>query len=121
MQRAISMAGDKAKLHFAKIGVLMTNARLNHALHPTNLHVNKELYPLDTVNSRLPDPNWLRLWLDNEIAFNHKWEEKVERGILENFSALLTEKFNSPADLRQYRKRLESSPSNKNIHSITTA
>lgn len=121
MQRAISITGDKAKLHFAKIGVLMTNARLNHALHPTNLHVNKELYPRDTVNNRLPDPNWLRGWLDNEITFNDEWEGKVERGILGNFSALLSEKFNSAVDLRRYRKRLESSADDKDIPSIVTA
>ncbi|RYY76977.1 MAG: ferritin [Gammaproteobacteria bacterium] len=107
MQRAVSSYGADAKLHFAKIGVLMTNARLNHALHPTNLHVNKELYPKDTVNSRLPDPAWLREWLDKEIKFDQSWEEKVEKGILGNFSALLQNNFSSPADLRQYRKQLE--------------
>ncbi len=117
MQRAISLTGENAKLHFAKIGVLMTNARLNHALHPTNLHVNKELYPRDTVNSRLPDPTWLRLWLDNEIAFSNEWEQKVEKGILGNFSSLLAEKFHTPADLRHYRKRLEESFGQKSLNS----
>lgn len=107
MQRAISAHGHEAKQQFAKIGVLMTNARLNHALHPTNLHVNKELYPRDTVNSRLPDPNWLREWLDREIKFDQAWETKVENGILGNFSSLLHEKFNNSAELRFYRKQLE--------------
>ncbi len=108
MQRAISAQGENAKLHFAKIGVLMTNARLNHALHPTNLHVNKELYPRDTVNSRLPDPDWLRQWLDTEIKFDQSWEKKVEDGILGNFSSLLQKPFSSSAELRHYRKQLES-------------
>jgi hypothetical protein len=107
MQRAISSHGKNAKLHFAKIGVLMTNARLNHALHPTNLHVNKELYPRDTVNSRLPDPGWLREWLDKEIKFDQSWERKVEDGILGNFSSLLQNQFSSSADLRHYRKKIE--------------
>ena len=107
MQRAILTHGDEAKLQFVKIGVLMTNARLNRALHPTNLHVNKELYPLDTVNSRLPDPDWLREWLDREIKFDQSWEKKVENGILGNFSSLLKNKFSSAADLREYRKQLE--------------
>jgi len=107
MQRAISIHGADAKVHFAKIGVLMTNARLNHALHPTNLHVNKELYPRDTVNSRLPDPSWLREWLDKEIKFDQSWEKKVEDGILGNFSSLLQNKFSSSTDLRHYRKKLE--------------
>ncbi|MET0357330.1 MAG: hypothetical protein ABW044_11155 [Cellvibrio sp.] len=107
MQRAISTHGDEAKRQFSKIGVLMTNARLNHALHPTNLHVNKELYPRDTVNSRLPDPAWLREWLDKEIKFDQTWEKKVEKGILGNFSSLLQNQFNSSAELRQYRKQLD--------------
>ncbi|PUA28233.1 MAG: ferritin [Cellvibrio sp. 79] len=107
MQRAIQKFGDTARLNFAKIGVLMTNARLNPALHPTNLHVNKELYPRDTITSRLPDPDWLRRWLDNEIKFDVEWESKVEQGILGNMSALLSQKFKTSADLRQYRKKLE--------------
>lgn len=107
MQRAIAAHGNAAKLHFAKIGVLMTNTRMNPAMHPTNLHVNKDLYPRDTITSRLPDPNWLRRWLDQEIKFDQQWEQKVEQGILGNMSSLLSEKFTSPADLRQYRKQLE--------------
>lgn len=120
MQRAIQKYGDTAKLHFAKIGVLMTNARLNPALHPTNLHVNKELYPRDTITSRLPDPEWLRRWLDNEIKFDIEWENKVEQGILGNLSALLSQKFESSADLRQYRKKLEIVSSNSARKEIET-
>ncbi len=107
MQHAIVKFGDAAKLHFAKIGVLMTNARLNPAMHPTNLHVNKDLYPRDTITSRLPDPAWLRNWLNDEIKFDDQWEHKVEQGILGSMSALFSEKFASSADLRQYRKQLE--------------
>ena len=59
MKKAVERAETTAKLAFSKIGVLMTNARLNKAMHPTNLHVNKELFPMDTVNSRLPEPSWL--------------------------------------------------------------
>lgn len=107
MKQAVAEQGNAAKLHFAKIAVLMTNPRVNPALHPTNLHVNQELYPRDTITSRLPDPAWLRHWLDQEIKFDLEWEKKVEKGILGNLSALFSEKLSSPAELRHYRKRLE--------------
>ena len=38
--------------------------RTAQALHPTNLHVNAKLFPRDTIQSRLPDPEWLERWLD---------------------------------------------------------
>ena len=34
---------------------------------PTNLHVNRALFPNDTVQGRLPDPGWLDRWLDEPI------------------------------------------------------
>lgn len=108
MQRAIGRHGDEARLAFAKIGVLMTNVRLNKAMHPTNLHVNRSLYPHDTVNGRLPDPTWLETWLSQEIGFDDEWERKVETGILQNYSHLLSEKLQSPAQLRQLRRKLTS-------------
>lgn len=107
MIRAVEQYGDQAKLHFAKIAVLMSNAKVNPALHPTNLHVNKELYPRDTINSRLPDPAWLRRWLDHEIKFDNEWEAKVQQGIFGNLSMLFSEKISSASELRSYRKRLE--------------
>lgn len=106
MQRALESHGDKAKEAFAKVGILMTNARINRAMHPTNLHVNKSLFPNDTVNGRLPDPDWLAQWLDNEICFDRRWEDRVNRGILQNLSALLGETFDTPRSLRQYQKSL---------------
>jgi hypothetical protein len=63
--------GDEAKAAFAKVGVLMASARRTaQALHPTNLHVNKALFPRDTIQSRLPDPEWLEHWLDKQIQFD---------------------------------------------------
>ena len=60
MKRAIGRFGDNARAAFARIGVLMASARrTEQALHPTNLHVNKSLFPNDTVQSRLPEPAWL--------------------------------------------------------------
>ena len=60
MKRAIGKVGGEAKLAFAKIGVLMASSgKSGKPLHPTNLHVNKSLFPNDTVQSRLPDPEWL--------------------------------------------------------------
>ncbi len=45
MERAIERQGDTARMAFARMGVLMASIRTSHALHPTNLHVNKKLYP----------------------------------------------------------------------------
>ena len=106
MQRALADRCEEAKRSFSKIGVLMTNPRMNRAMHPTNLHVNKSLFPNDTVNGRLPDPEWLAQWLDGEIRFTNDWESKVEQGILQNLSALLGEKFGSSHALRKYHKSL---------------
>jgi hypothetical protein len=106
MGRAVKDTPVEAKLSFSKIGVLMTNPRMNRAMHPTNLHVNKSLFPNDTVNGRLPDPEWLRQWLDSEIRFTADWESKVERGILSNLSGLLGESFDTPSALRRYQKSL---------------
>ena len=60
MKRALQTHGDAARAAFAKVGVLMASARRTaQPLHPTNLHVNSRLFPRDTVQSRLPDPEWL--------------------------------------------------------------
>ena len=60
MKRAIGKFGNEAKTAFTKVGVLMASARRTaQALHPTNLHVNKSLFPRDTIQSRLPNPEWL--------------------------------------------------------------
>lgn len=74
MRRAVAKFGDEARQAFAKVGVLMASARRTaQALHPTNLHVSKAHYPRDTVQSRLPDPEWLEAWLDTQIKFDAKW------------------------------------------------
>ncbi|MBM7125418.1 ferritin [Dyella flava] len=106
MRKSLKSKTREASLAFAKIGVLMTNARLNKAMHPTNLHVNKRLYPDDTVNGRLPDPEWLEHWLSNEIRFDSQWEKKVELGILSNLSGLLGHEFPNSHALRSYHKHL---------------
>ncbi len=83
MKRAIGKVGGEAKLAFAKIGVLMASSgKSAKPLHPTNLHVNKALFPNDTVQSRLPDPEWLERWLDTQIQFDKVWESRVVNGIL---------------------------------------
>src|SRR5436190_5683653 len=85
MKRAMQKFGDEAKAAFAKIGMLMVSSgRSGKPLHPTNLHVNHELFPNDTVQSRLPDPEWLERWLDKQIDFNKDWEKKVVTMILKN-------------------------------------
>ncbi|SHH22915.1 ferritin [Pollutimonas bauzanensis] len=99
--------GASARIAFAKIGVLMASAhRTPQALHPTNLHVNKDMYPLDTVQSKLPSPGWLENWLDNQIHFDKEWEGKVSSRILHNMSLLMETSFNTVQDLNRYRKVL---------------
>ncbi len=107
MKRAIQNVGLEAKSAFAKVGVLMASARRTaQALHPTNLHVNKALYPLDTVQSRLPDPDGLAQWLDSQIRFDATWENKVVERILHNMSLLMEHSFATVQELNKYRKSL---------------
>ena len=107
MKRAISRSGDTARAAFAKIGVLMaSSSRSAKPLHPTNLHVNQALFPNDTVQSRLPNPDWLEHWLDTQIQFDKSCESRVVGGILRNLSSLLGEAFDKVSDLNRYRKRV---------------
>jgi hypothetical protein len=107
MKRAIDRVGDEARAAFAKIGMLMaSSARSSKPLHPTNLHVNKTLYPQDTVQSKLPDPEWLERWLDEQIAFDRTWEAKVVGAILRNLSILFHCTLDSVQDLNRYRKAI---------------
>jgi hypothetical protein len=107
MKKSLSELGDTARAAFAKIGVLMASAkRTDKALHPTNLHVNQSLFPLDTIQSRLPDPDWLEHWLDKQIKFDKEWETKVVERILHNLSLLFERTFTSVQDLNRYRKEI---------------
>jgi len=107
MRRAIAQVGDQARSAFAKIGVLMASAkRQSKALHPTNLHVNKDLFPKDTIQSRLPDPSWLERWLDPQISFDAQWADKVVGRILHNLSLLFGKSFASVQELNRYRREL---------------
>ncbi len=107
MRRAIERLGDEARLAFAKIGVLMASAaRAGKPLHPTNLHVNQALFPNDTVQSRLPDPEWLERWLDQQIRFDKVCENKVVQSILAKLSTLYERSLGSAAELNRFRKEL---------------
>jgi hypothetical protein len=107
MKRSLEQIGDHAREAFAKIGVLMASARrTSQALHPTNLHVNKDLFPLDTIQSRLPNPDWLEHWLDQQIQFDSTWESKVVERILHNLSLLMERSFATVQDLNRYRKEI---------------
>ncbi len=107
MKRAMNKFGDEAKAAFAKVGVLMASARRTaQALHPTNLHVNEKLFPRDTVQSRLPDPQWLEHWLDRQIQFDAVWEGKVVERILHNLGLLMERSFGSVQELNRFRKEV---------------
>ena len=107
MKKYLAEVGDSARAAFAKVGVLMASARRTaQALHPTNLHVNRAMYPNDTVQSRLPDPVWLERWLDAQIKFDDVWESKVVERILHNMSLLFDRTFQSVQELNRYRKEV---------------
>jgi hypothetical protein len=107
MKKAIQDFGDAARAAFARTGVLMASARRqSKPLHPTNLHVNESLFPNDTIQSRLPDPDWLERWLDSQINFDETWEKKVIDRILHNMSLLLGQTFTTVQQLNRYRKEL---------------
>lgn len=111
MKRALVHKGQEfglqARLAFSKIGVLMASAhRTAQALHPTNLHVNKTMFPEDTVQSKLPSPGWLENWLDTQIRFDKEWEHKVSSRILHNMSLLMGSSFETVQELNRYRKDL---------------
>ncbi|MBL8517143.1 MAG: ferritin-like domain-containing protein [Betaproteobacteria bacterium] len=107
MRRAVEKEGLHALAAFSKIGLLMASSgRSGKPLHPTNLHVNKDLFPSDTVQSRLPDPEWLERWLDMQIRFDKIWEGKVVKGILAQLSKLTERTFETTADLNRFRKEL---------------
>jgi hypothetical protein len=80
--------------------------RTAQALHPTNLHVNKSLFPRDTVQSRLPDPQWLEHWLSQQIKFDAEWESKVVERILHNLGLLMNRSFETVQELNRFRKEL---------------
>ncbi|MGB7183687.1 MAG: acyl-ACP desaturase [Burkholderiaceae bacterium] len=107
MKKAVEEFGDTARAAFARTGVLMASARRqSKPLHPTNLHVNASLFPNDTIQSRLPDPDWLECWLDSQIDFDATWEKKVIDRILHNLSLLLGQSFETVQQLNRYRKTL---------------
>jgi hypothetical protein len=107
MRRAIDRLGDEARLAFAKIGILMASAaRVGKPLHPTNLHVAKDQFPNDTVQSRLPDPGWLEDWLDRQIQFDKLCEGKVVQSILAKLGTLYERAIADAADLKRFRKEI---------------
>jgi len=107
MRKALVTDGDKARSAFAKIGVLMASRRSKERpLHPTTLHVAKDIFPNDTIQSRLPDPEWLDHWLDEQICFGDEWEAKVIERILHNLAVLLEQPFSDARDLNKYRKQI---------------
>ena len=106
MKRALERDGDSARLAFARIGSLMANPHSARAMHPTNLHVNRSLFPNDTVQSRLPDPQWLEHWLSEQIRFDGEWEQKVVNAILRKLSGLFGRALATVGDLRRFRREL---------------
>jgi hypothetical protein len=95
--------------------------RTAQALHPTNLHVNIQLFPRDTIQSRMPNPEWLELWLDKQIQFDAVWEGKVVERILHNMSLLMERSFASVQELNRYRKEVTAALAARRPPSAPTA
>jgi len=74
MKRAVSDLGasvsQEARLAFAKIGVLMASAhRTPQALHPTNLHVNKQMFPTTRCSPSCPSrAGWSAGWTSRSAS-----------------------------------------------------
>jgi hypothetical protein len=122
MRRALERSGETARAAFAKVGVLMASSGLSgKPLHPTNLHVNKGLFPNDTVQSRLPDPGWLDRWLADQIRFDGECEQRVVRAILRSLSALFGQEFETVRDLNRFRKQVTEGPPRSSSPASPTA
>ena len=68
--------------------------------------MNAKLFPRDTIQSRLPDPEWLEHWLDKQIQFDAVWENKVVERILHNMSLLMDRSFATVQELNRFRKEV---------------
>ena len=107
MKGDIQKVGLEAKRDFGKGGGVRASARrTSQARHQTNRHGNKALFPNDTVQARLPNPDWLEHWLDKQIDFDAVWENKVVERILHNMSLLMERSFGTVQELNKYRKEL---------------
>jgi hypothetical protein len=107
MARALERTPAEARAAFARVGVLMVSGnRGGRAVHPTNLHVNKALFPRDTVQSRLPDPAWLDHWVADQIDFDAVCEARVTDRVLATLSSLLGQELPDVRALSRYRRNL---------------
>ena len=111
MRRALVDRGEdisqKARLAFSKVGVLMTStSRTSQPLHPTTIAVSKSEPTLNTVQSRMPEPEWLEHWLNNQIRFDATYENKVATNILNKLSTLMDHSFATVKDLSKFRKEM---------------
>jgi hypothetical protein len=107
MARALERTPAEARASFARVGLLMVSRnRAGKAIHPTNLHVNKGLFPRDTVQSRLPDPAWLDHWVAEQISFDAACEARVTDRVLATLSGLLGQELPDVKALSRYRRTL---------------
>jgi hypothetical protein len=106
MKKAVAAAGDAARAAFARNGMMASSHRHPKSLHPTNLHVNRGMLPSDTVQSRLPDPDWLEHWPDRQISFGRQWESRLVTMDLHNLFQLFEARIASLQDLNRYRKQM---------------
>ena len=112
MKRALFDQGEltsqQARVAFSKIGVLMASAgRSSQPLHPTTIPVSTTVQEdLRTVQSRMPEPEWLEHWLNNQIRFDATYENKVATNILNKLSTLMNQSFETVKDLSRFRKEM---------------
>lgn len=101
MTRAIAQYGDEARIAFSSMGTLLANGgRCAHALFPEEFLLGPDQ---KTAGS---DAASIAQWLDRQLEFDERWENRVTQVILSNLSSLLEVNFSSPMELKIYRKTL---------------
>jgi len=110
MRRALFDMGEetslRARADFSKVGVLMASAsRSSQPLHPTTIDAAKE-GDKKSVQSRMPEPEWLEHWLNHQINFDVTFENKVASNILNRLSTLMNQSFETVKDLSRFRKEM---------------
>ncbi len=60
----------------------MASRKTGRAMYPINLHVSEAHDPGDTVQSRLPDPERMEQWLNQQICFDEGQENRADESIL---------------------------------------
>ena len=105
LQRDLARHGDRARATFSRMAVIVLNARRTAVPpHASEMVTGFDELPGQTLKQRLTDPRWLERWLDEQIRFDARWEQKVIERTLHHVGALLGRPFPTVLALNRYRK-----------------